>query len=169
MIVRLSTSGVAESPPEALRHAEGVAGAGLRQQHDELVAAEPSGDVGQPLVLPKALGDSLKDDVPELMAAAVVHRLQPVAVDHHHGELVAVPAAARELLAEAVFEPAPVQETRERVGDRGALLAAEGLTDVDQGRGVLGEQRRRLDLLVAELRGGGGPADHGADGASRHT
>ncbi len=83
-----------------------------------------------------------------LVAAEVVHRLQPIAVADDHRYRHVVGRCASQLVVEALVEAAAVEEPGQLVGDGGALLTPQRSRNVDQRGRVLGEQRRGFEVIL---------------------
>src|SRR5918997_1001910 len=75
----------------------------VREQHRELVAAQPGRQAGRAGVLAQRRGHAAQHGVASLVAEGVVHELEVVDVDDHHGPACAgrIAPAALELLLEA--------------------------------------------------------------------
>ena len=126
-------------------------GARLREQHGELVAAEPRQQIGLAQPLAEHRGDRADQLVPCRMAEGVVHVLEVVEVQQQHGALASVARVPREVRLELVLEAAPVGEAGERIMVGEVLepaLEALALRD------VLGvdDEVGRAPLVVAQQR-----------------
>ena len=122
--------------------------------HGELLAADAADHVGGADGRAQVVGELGEHLVADRVPEDVVHLLEVVDVDHHHGDVLVRARGVSQLAAEALVEVAVVVEAGERVGLR---LALEPRADV---RVVEGERRRvaeplgELELLVAERRVG---------------
>ena len=91
-------------------------------EHDaELVAAESRDRVARPQRAGHPLRDRAQHGVTRGVAVRVVDLLEPVDVDHHHGDSLAVPARLSQRDVEPVVEERPVREPGERVVEREKL------------------------------------------------
>ena len=84
-------------------------------QDREFVTAEPGSRVGRPEHGPEPQRDRAQQLIAQLMAEAVVDRLEVVEVEEQHGEQPIRPIRDRQRLGEAVLEQRPVGEPRERI------------------------------------------------------
>jgi hypothetical protein len=87
-----------------------------RQEHGELVTAEPTRPLGQPGS--EARTDVTQELVARLVTEGVVHLFEVVEVDEQHRRLVGVGTAARDAGLEVAQEPEPVLQIGQRVVDR---------------------------------------------------
>ena len=142
-----------DRPADPLGDGERRLDVGVGQENRELVTADSCGDVADALVRPQAARDQLDQRVAHLVPAQVVHRLQPVAVAEHDRNRQFVVRPAPQLLLEPLFEPTPVEQAGQLIGDCGPLLAPERRRHVDQGSGVLRKQRRCLEPLLGRGQG----------------
>ena len=120
---------------------------GLGQDDRELVAPQAGGNVSRPAVLADHAPDGLEHAVAGLVPGGVVHRLEPVEVDHEEPERAAIAPAAVDLPLERLVQVARVPEPRQPVAARRVALAQE---------------RQRERILRPEE-----PPDRGAPGAHR--
>ena len=99
----LKTLGEREGAPRAL----------VREQHHELVAADPVGGVGRAHRGAQALAEGAEARVAGLVAERVVDLLQAVEIEHHDAEARARARTAGELALEVLVErrwfPSPVR------------------------------------------------------------
>ena len=119
---------------------------GARQQHGELVAADPRDDVVRAQRVPQRGSRGVNDLVADVMAERVVDGLEVVEVDQHH-RARRLRRALQER-SEPALEAAAVEQLGERVvlGLMAQLdLQPAPLGDVDD----LGQQRA-AELLVVE-------------------
>ena len=128
----------------------GVGESGLGQDHRELVAADPAGDVRGAHRALDAFGRNREDLVPGQMADPVVDLLEVVQVDHDQGERPVVAARAGDLALERLVEEPPVVHAGERVevGQLSRLAKAAGI--LDRRRGPFGELFEPVQLIGAE-------------------
>ncbi len=89
-----------------------------RDQHGELVAAQPGRQAARRHELLEALGHGAQDRVPGRVAVEVVDRLEPVEVDEQHRR---VPGARRVRPLHGVDEAAAVRQTGQPVVPRDRL------------------------------------------------
>ena len=126
-------------------------------QHDELVAAEAGDDVAVAHRSAQAVRDLHEHLVAALVAAAVVHRLEPVEVAEQHRERVRRARVARDRAVQLRAERGAVGQAGERIVgghvaelvlDRGEpALRLDLLGDVlDRGDHALGPVARRVEL-----------------------
>ena len=114
-----------------------LAGAGARQDHDELVAAEPDAEVRGAAGIAHALGGHDQHVVAGGVAERVVDLLEAVEVELQHGQPLAAPVRA-------------LDQRVEMVGEEGAVVqAGQPVMDGDEGHRVA-----RIDQLVRA------PQDH---------
>ena len=101
---------------------------GLRQQHDEFVAAVSRGKVGVAQLLADGIGEGDDGAISRRMAELVVDLLEAVEVDHRAGEGVPIAVGARNLLFQARVEGAEVGQPRQAVGlrERAEVLLLRG-------------------------------------------
>ena len=102
------------------------------------------------------LGEHL---VADRVAEDVVHLLEVVDVDHHHGDVLVRARRVRQLATEALVEVPVVVEAGERVGLRLALEPRTDVGVVERERGRVAEPLGELELLVAEGRVVADPVD----------
>ena len=118
LAVATSPTARACSPIAAASAAAAVAAPRLvdaDQDHGELVAADPGGDVGRAQALAERGGDAGEQLVAGGVAVEVVDGLEAVEVDHRERGALAVARAALDLALELLLEAAAVGEARERV------------------------------------------------------
>ena len=113
-----------EGPPQRAQEPAGGVGdrVGVRvaQQHDELVPAQPREHV-VPAQLPgQPLGDGAQQGVPDGVPEGVVDLLEPVQVEHDHGERRAAGGRVVGRRAQFLGQPGPVEQPGQRIG-AGAL------------------------------------------------
>ena len=114
-----------------------LAGAGARQDHDELVAAEPHAEVGGAAGFAHALRGDDEHIVAGRVAERVVDLLEAVEIELQHGEPFAAPVRA-------------LDQRVEMVGEEGAVVqAGQPVMDGDEGHRVA-----RIDQLMRA------PQDH---------
>ena len=87
-----------------------------RQQHCELVAAQPHDGVGPALQrLMQAVGDLAQQQVAHVVAERVVDLLEPVEIQGQHREPAMAALRAADRLREPVVEQRPVRQTGQRI------------------------------------------------------
>jgi hypothetical protein len=91
-------------------------GASFRKGDRELVAADPTRDVGRAQSRAQARRRLGEHAVARQMTDALVDRLEVVDVEDEQGEAAAVAMRARALAQERLVEEPPVAEAGERVG-----------------------------------------------------
>ena len=106
--------------------------------HDELVAAQARHRIARARGAAQACGDLAQQGVADIVAEAVVHRLERVEVEHV-GREQALGARVLERLREHLVQPATVEQPREGVG------VGERMQEVALLRGAL-----RVQPLAAE-------------------
>ena len=106
-------------------HIDVLAGAGARQDHDELVAAEPHAEVGGAAGVAHALRGDDQHIVAGGVAERVVDLLEAVEIELQHGEPLAAPVRALDQRVEMVGEEGAVVQARQPVmdGDEGHRIA----------------------------------------------
>ena len=103
--------------PDALGQRHRLPG-GARHQHDQLLAAEPGGDVGLALLVPDRRADLGEQRVAGRVAVAVVEVLEVVEVEHHQRAAAAVAAHAADLALQHVGEVRVRVQPGQPVGER---------------------------------------------------
>ena len=124
-----------DGAPDALPHLDRDLGAGVLEQHGELLAAEARRDVVLADRARDRLGDLTKDVVADGMPERVVELLEPVDVDHEHAHAVLGAASLGEQ-PDVLVEVAAVREPGEGIGRRPGLGLAQRV-DAGEGRGRL--------------------------------
>ena len=114
--------------PQPFGNREGVDARAVGQQHDELVAAVPGGEVARLGVADHRAGDLAEHGVTGLVADRVVHVLEVIDVEHDEREGRLPPVRARHLALERLLE-------QPAIGEPGEAVAGREVLD-------LGEQRR---------------------------
>ena len=134
----------AESAPKPADERRGlVVARGAEREHDELVAADARHGVNAADDGLETLRDHAEDGVADLVAADVVHTLEPVEVDDEEGERLGRPVGAGERLLDPIVEERPVGQAGERIAEHGSLGQHE-VRDEDV-RGRCAEERERGD------------------------
>jgi hypothetical protein len=117
---------VVQRRPQLLGHADGALGRGVRQQHGELVAAQPGDGVDPPQHARHPAGDLGEQPVAVVVAEGVVDVLEPVEVQQQQGGGTQLPVGGPERLPDAVGEQLPVGQAGQRVVQR-LVVAGGGL------------------------------------------
>ncbi len=99
----------ARDPSRRLRVAD------LREHDAELVAAEPSDEVGLPNAVPQRPGHVLQEPVAVLVSEDVVDLLEPVQVEVQSGQRLSVAPCHRERLLRLLAEEPAVGQSRQAV------------------------------------------------------
>ena len=144
---------------EPARQRDHVVLVARRHDHRELLAADPADDVGGTDGRPQVVGEIGEHLVADGMAEDVVHLLEVVDVDHHHGDVLVRARGAGQLAPEALVEVTVVVEAGERVGLRLALEPRSDVRVVEGECGSVAEPLGELELLVAERRVLADPVD----------
>ena len=134
-------------------------GVDVGQDHGELVAAEPPGDVDRPAGRADRAGDAPQRLVAGDVAARVVQGLEVVEVDDDDGDMARAARRPVELLLEPLVERAVVQDAGQRIL---VDLASEILVELGVPYGQGGLRRDRAAEVDVAL----GPAPRG--GVVRH-
>ncbi len=113
---RGQAAGFLNGQPQALRHIERDLPRGLRQQNGELIAPQPSTQIGPAQLLHAGLRKTANDSVAHLMAEAVVDLFETVDVQRQHHERAALTLRAAQLQCGAGQKVAAVRNAGERVG-----------------------------------------------------
>ena len=134
-----------------------VALVGVLEQHRELVAAQPRGQVGRPDAAADPLGGGDQDGVAGGVAGVVVDALEVVEVEEEHG---AGAARAGQRLVQAAHEQRAVGEVGERVAVGLALERALQLAhapdrlleavELERHAGVAGERLEQPQVRLGE-------------------
>lgn len=131
----------------------------VRDDHGELLAADPADDVvgtDRRAEVVRELGqDVVADGVPE----DVVDLLEVVDIDHHDRDVLVLGRRARQLAAEPLVEVAMVVEPGQRVGLRLALEVGADVRVVERERRCVAQPLRQLELRFAERRVLADPVD----------
>ena len=136
-----------DSTADALGDFERALRRRVGQQHDELVAAIASGDVGEAELGLDREREMAQELVARAVAVGVVYRLQVVGIDHQHAGRAPVPRGLGEQAIGGDGEAADVQESRQVVGLREHLGAREAVADVGREHGGdVGDEQHRCDL-----------------------
>ena len=141
-----------------LGHEIGLLGLHMREQHAELVAAQPGHAVDLARAPPKRGRDRPQQRVAGGVAVLVVDALEAVDVDHQQRGVLAEAPAALELRVDVALEAAPVVHEGQRVALRVAaqpLLGELARRAVQQAH----DGMARGAVLVADDRGAGGDPD----------
>ena len=133
--------------------------AAARDDHGELLAADPADDVGRADARAEVIGELRQHVVADGVAEDVVDLLEVVDVDHHHRDVRVLGRGQRQLPAEPLVEVAVVVEAGQRVGLRLALEPRTDMGVVERQRGRVPEPLRELELGVAEGRVLADPVD----------
>ena len=144
---------------EPARQRDHVVLVARRHDHRELLAADPADDVGGADGRPQVIGEIGEHLVADGMAEDVVHLLEVVDVDHHHGDVLVRARGAGQLAPQALVEVTVVVEAGERVGLRLALEPRSDVRVVERERGGVAEPLGELELLVGERRVLADPVD----------
>ncbi len=103
----------------ALRYVSRSLGIDPGQEHGELFAADPGGDVVGPAgASGKRLGEGSQDAIAAGMTVAVVVALEMIGIDHEEGDGSGLPAGLGPGPCERFLEGAPVRQAGERVRAR---------------------------------------------------
>ena len=94
------------------------------QQQGKFVTADAGDGVDVPCCLHHDPGRGLQHVIPRRMAQAIVHRLEVIQIDLHHGK----PLVPRDKPRQHVIHRAPVFQTGQRIGKR--LLLRRDLCDL---------------------------------------
>lgn len=105
---------------EFLEDRAGSSAIGMREEQHELFSAETADDVGLANALGEELGNIGKDDIADGVTELIVDALEVVKIDESHRHIIAVATAARQLALKSLFQPAPIEDVRQRVDN--ALL-----------------------------------------------
>ena len=152
----------------------GVVAARLGQDHGELVAADPAGDVGRADDAAHPLGDLGEHAVAGEVPDPVVDPLEVVEVEHDQRDVALVAPGARDLAPEELVEEPPVVEAGERVelGVLARLGEADRVPDRRARRGARGPRARPRsrseNAAPRRARDRGERPDRLAVGAQRH-
>src|SRR5215218_4151765 len=153
----LDGQGPSQGPPDQLADGDGGVPVGQdRDEHGELVAAEPGHDVAVRQPGPEPDTDLPEDEVAAGVPEGVVDLLEAVQVDEQNGEAAVGPEGGGRL-AHPVGEQRPVGKPGERVVE-GLVLAFGGRTlevveELAAGQGdpgLAGEGPEQGEVLVAE-------------------
>ena len=124
---------------------------GARKQQDELLTAPAGGEVDVTDVLAHDERELAQHEVPGRVAVAVVHALEVVEIGEDEGERAAEALGAGQLRVQRVLRVPAVGEPCQAVHERLPLDDAVQARVLEGDDGVAGEQRRRLDVLDAEV------------------
>ena len=140
----------ARAVPPAGSRARAHALLARRDDHRELLAADPADDVGRADGRAQVVGELDQHLVADGVAEDVVHLLEVVDVEHHERDVLVLARGQRQLTAEALVEVAVVVEAGERVGLGLALEPVADVRVVERERGGVADAPGELELLVAE-------------------
>ena len=138
--------------PDPLGQRGGAAQVAGGDDHGELLAAHPADDVGRANRGAKHVRDLVEQLVADSVAVDVVHLLEVVEIEHHHGDGVVLRGRRQESLPQPVVEGTVVVEAGECVGLGLVLQARPDVRVVDRERGGVAESLGEEELLVGELR-----------------
>ena len=128
---------------QALGHRQRLVAVGAGQEHGELLAAEPRGDVGAARGLAQHVGEAPQHLVARLVAERVVDALEVVEVAHQQGAAV----RAAQALEDARLELAPIAQPGERVVLGQVAHVVELACGLERGAGLVGEGAQGLEAL----------------------
>ena len=137
---------------EPVGEASGARGVGGRDDHRELLAADPADGVRAADGRAQMVGELGEDPVADAVPVDVVDALEVVDVEHHDADGLVGRRRARQLAAEALVEVAVVVEAGERVGLRLQLEPGADVRVVERERGGVAEAASELELLGSEAR-----------------
>src|SRR5258708_24577735 len=126
---------------------------GIRQNHDEFLASESTGDVALAGIFVQRLRNAAQYAVAGIMAEGIVEALEMVEVQHQHAESCPISFAARHLPVERLFEKTPVVQSGQRIPDR-LLAKILPQADIAQRQCDLLRKRSRQMLPAFHPRGG---------------
>ena len=125
-LARSSRARVARTRSSACR---GRVAVGVREQHDELVAADARDHVGRSKAPPQAVCDGAQHGVACGMSEGVVHGFEPVEVEVGQRQRPAVAPCGVHLALRLVLEPTEVRDAGELVGARKLPLSLMRLVE----------------------------------------
>ncbi len=131
--INAATAG-ANAVDELARNGCGIGAVQARQQHGELVAAEPGDRVAVAQGLAQIAGNAHEQGVAGIVAEHVVDRLEVIEVDHHHDAGAAVQGCRLGVRVDGLLKGTTVGNPRQRIviGEVAELLfEADALTDVE--------------------------------------
>ncbi len=138
---------------QAITERRGLLGIGLWEKQRELISADAKCEIRSAQIFPQSGCGELQYLIALQVAVAVVDFFQPVQIEQHKGELLAVAFGAIEFLVAIFLEQPAIIKTGKRVGGRVELKFFEFL--------ILHQNRH------AQETGGGENVDHG--GFQRYT
>ena len=147
----VSWSFASSSPIRSAQRGRAAQVAG-REDHGELLAADAADDVGRADRGAQDVRDLVQQLVADAVAVDVVHLLEVVEIEHHHGDGVVRRGRRQQSLAQPVVEGTVVVEAGQRVGLGLVLEARPDVRVVDRERGGVAEALGEEELLVGELR-----------------
>ena len=147
-------SGLEVGRGEPLAHAVGqshrVVGRAGREDHGELLAADPADDIGRPHQVGQDLGEPAQQLVTGAVAVDVVHLLEVVEVEEEQRHGIVRPVGPCELGSQPLVERAVICQARQPVGLRLPRESGIDLRVVERQRGRVAEAYGKPELLLGE-------------------
>ena len=139
---RLARARLLDGVPHALGDLERLGEVHAREQHEELLAADPVDELEAAQRLADLVGHVAQDGVAALVAVGVVHGLEAVEVEQDQGDGSAGEVRLLLDLEHARVERGPVQEAGERVEHGAVAMLQLTLHEGGHDRGDRDQQRQ---------------------------